>query len=381
MDDDPARRAARSATTRSARSSRSDRPTPKTPAELRRGGDAQPCRRRLRAATRSGAAERFWSPLTAVRTSASTSPSAGKDRIAGDPLKGTVDGAVPVRRADGRAPGHLDVYTRTPGLRRRAADHREVPGRSLGVRRRIRTGDECRATSARRDEAPRGDRRSVARRSTTTRDAGVPYVYTLEGDVEDVSRQHIANRASVIVHPAPWYIGVRRPRYFVEQKAGLKTEIVAVAPRRHGRAGRAGRRHADADPVEQRAPRRGQRLLHLGHRAQGDTGGPVDGHDRAPIRCRSHIPFADGGYFVLEARGAGRGRPLRGDAARRSTSLGDGYTAWAALRPQPHRPRARAADLQARRDGADHDPVAVGAGDGARHDRARRHPQRTGSSR
>ena len=26
-----------------------------------------------------------------------------------------------------------------------------------------------------------------------------------------MSRQHIANRASLIVHPAPWYIGVRRP--------------------------------------------------------------------------------------------------------------------------------------------------------------------------
>ena len=54
-------------------------------------------------------------------------------------------------------------------------------------------------------------------------------MYVLEGDVEDVSRQHIANRASVTVHPAPWYIGVRRPSYFLEQKNGLKTEIVAVA--------------------------------------------------------------------------------------------------------------------------------------------------------
>ena len=30
----------------------------------------------------------------------------------------------------------------------------------------------------------------------TRLDAGVPYLYTLEADVEDVSRQHIANRAS-----------------------------------------------------------------------------------------------------------------------------------------------------------------------------------------
>src|SRR6185295_7306281 len=64
----------------------------------------------------------------------------------------------------------------------------------------------------------------------TRRDAGAPYVYVLEGDVEDVSRQHIANRASLTVHPAPWYIGVRRPGYFIEQKAGFKTQLVAVAP-------------------------------------------------------------------------------------------------------------------------------------------------------
>ena len=64
----------------------------------------------------------------------------------------------------------------------------------------------------------------------TKADAGIPYAYTLEGDVEDVSRQHIANRASVTVHPAPWYVGVRKPPYFIEQKSGLKTEVVAVAP-------------------------------------------------------------------------------------------------------------------------------------------------------
>ena len=64
----------------------------------------------------------------------------------------------------------------------------------------------------------------------TKLDAGVPYQYSLEADVEDVSRQHIANRAALVVHPAPWYIGLRRPAYFVDQKAGLKTEVIAISP-------------------------------------------------------------------------------------------------------------------------------------------------------
>lgn len=57
----------------------------------------------------------------------------------------------------------------------------------------------------------------------------LPYVYRFEGDVEDVSRQHIASRSSVTVYPAPWHIGVRRPPYFVDASAGASVDVVAVA--------------------------------------------------------------------------------------------------------------------------------------------------------
>ena len=52
----------------------------------------------------------------------------------------------------------------------------------------------------------------------TPADQGAPYRYVFEGDVEDVSRQRIAGRAGFVVHPAPWYVGVLAPSYFVEQK-------------------------------------------------------------------------------------------------------------------------------------------------------------------
>src|ERR1044072_6565970 len=58
--------------------------------------------------------------------------------------------------------------------------------------------------------------------------AGRPYSYTLEGDVEDVSRQHIANRKSFVVHPAPWYLGIKQMQLFNDQKDGVKTELIAV---------------------------------------------------------------------------------------------------------------------------------------------------------
>src|SRR5437764_15069650 len=60
-------------------------------------------------------------------------------------------------------------------------------------------------------------------------DAGAPYIYTLEGEVTDVSRQKIAGRASFRVDPAPWYIGVKTPPYFADAGAGVDTDVIAVA--------------------------------------------------------------------------------------------------------------------------------------------------------
>jgi len=62
----------------------------------------------------------------------------------------------------------------------------------------------------------------------TPADLGVPYRYTVEGEVEDVSRQRIANRTSQVVQAAPWVVGLRRPPYFAEQDRGLETAVIAV---------------------------------------------------------------------------------------------------------------------------------------------------------
>jgi uncharacterized protein YfaS (alpha-2-macroglobulin family) len=161
----------------------------------------------------------------------------------------------------------------------------------------------------------------------TRRDAGIPYVYTLEGDVEDVSRQHIANRASVTVHPAPWYVGFRRPAYFLDQKTGLKTEVVTV-----GIDGLV----VPGVPVEVTLT---QVQWTSVRRAEGNGFYTWD-TQRKEIAAGSwtvtsaaepvplDIPFETGGYYILEARG-------RGDAGRTAVTrtsfyvLGDGYTAWA----------------------------------------------------
>lgn len=162
----------------------------------------------------------------------------------------------------------------------------------------------------------------------TKSDAGVPFLYTFEGDVEDVSRQHIANRAQLTVHPADWYIGVRRPSsYFVEQKTGLTTEIVAVTPDGRPTAGVAV--DVTLAQVQWKSVRRAEGEGFYAWETKR-TEVPA-GHwqvTTAEQPAALAVPFANGGMFVLRAT-------ARDKAGRTSTTsmsfyvLGEGYTAWA----------------------------------------------------
>ena len=63
-------------------------------------------------------------------------------------------------------------------------------------------------------------------------------VVTLEAEVEDVSRQTAASRASALVHPASFYVGLRRPKdWFVAKGAAMRAEVAAVEPDGKHRAG------------------------------------------------------------------------------------------------------------------------------------------------
>ena len=156
--------------------------------------------------------------------------------------------------------------------------------------------------------------------------AGIPYTYTLEGDVEDVSRQHIANRTSLLVHPAPWYIGVRRFPLFNEQRDGLKTELVAV--------GLDGKPVPDV-PIDVKLT---QVQWQSVRRAEGNgfyswetqrievpSGAWKVTSGTSPVPLTIDLPT--GGFFIFEARAdATQGRYT---VTRESFyALGRGYTAW-----------------------------------------------------
>jgi uncharacterized protein YfaS (alpha-2-macroglobulin family) len=62
----------------------------------------------------------------------------------------------------------------------------------------------------------------------TDADATIAYRYTFEAEVEDVSRQRIANRSSVVVHPAAFYLGLEMPSYFVNAKTATRLNVIAA---------------------------------------------------------------------------------------------------------------------------------------------------------
>jgi hypothetical protein len=155
---------------------------------------------------------------------------------------------------------------------------------------------------------------------------GLPFTYTLEGRVTDVSRQSIAGRASLPVYPAPFLVGLRRPGYFVDAGKDLEAEVVA-----------AGLDGLAVSGVKVRLSLV-QVQWHSVRRAEGNgfytwecerrevekwTGEAETASDPAPVR----IPVPEGGYFLLKGEAAdGAGRRTASSVS--FYALGAGYTAW-----------------------------------------------------
>jgi uncharacterized protein YfaS (alpha-2-macroglobulin family) len=159
-------------------------------------------------------------------------------------------------------------------------------------------------------------------------DAGMPFVYALEGDVEDVSRQHIANRTSLVVHPAPWYIGLKRPSYFINQKAGFQTAIVALAP--DGKVVPGVTVDVKLTQVQWHSVRRSEGngfYTWESQRQDVDAGSWTITSAAEPVPL--DIKLANGGYFELVATAREVGTKRYTVTRTSFYALGDGYTAWA----------------------------------------------------
>lgn len=153
-----------------------------------------------------------------------------------------------------------------------------------------------------------------------------PYRYTFEAEVEDVSRQRIANRASIVAHPASFYIGLEHEDYFVNTSAGTTFGVVTAGLDGQAVAGTSvalelvkvqwnSVRIAEGDGFYRWETTR----------TETPAGTWTVTTAAQPVTVR--VPVPEGGAYVMRATAR--------DAAGRTTrtekqfyGLGEGYTAW-----------------------------------------------------
>ncbi|MGE0449041.1 MAG: alpha-2-macroglobulin family protein [Vicinamibacterales bacterium] len=246
----------------------------------------------------------------------------------GEPIAGaTLNGTVSARYLFGSSMAGRKIAWRTtrerlcsepPSIREHFSDTRFVFAGDCDDRSGVEDVGSAEAVLDSRGELTT----SVA----TPASLGRPYRYTIEGDVEDLSRQHIAGRASVVIHPAPWYIGVLAASRFVDQRTGFRTSIVAVA--NDGTVVPGVDVHVTLRQIQWNSVRRAEgqgfytwettrKEIEVGTWAVTSSTEPV------PLS----IPLPAGGAFEVVA-------VARDDAGRSTTTttsfyaLGTGYTAW-----------------------------------------------------
>ena len=160
----------------------------------------------------------------------------------------------------------------------------------------------------------------------TQKDAGAPYEYKLEGVVTDVTRQQIAGRASFLVDPAPWYIGLLKPPFFADSNKGIDTAVVAAGLDGLAVAGvsvNVSLKRLQWTSVRQAE---GEGFYNWeSERKEIDAGEWTVTTKTEPVPL--HVPLTEGGEYLLIAKAD--------DGQGRSTTtriwfyaVGGGYTAW-----------------------------------------------------
>ncbi|HUP47336.1 MAG TPA: alpha-2-macroglobulin family protein, partial [Thermoanaerobaculia bacterium] len=160
----------------------------------------------------------------------------------------------------------------------------------------------------------------------TARDDGWPHEYRLEAEIADVTRQRIANRASLRTDPAPFYIGVKTPPYFAEAAEGVDTEIIAAGV--DGLAVSGVAVEVALERIQYNSVRRaaGNGFYEWETERKELPAGRwtiTSGSEPVPLR----IALEEGGQYRLTARaGDGEGRTTMTRAW--FYAVGAGYTAW-----------------------------------------------------
>ena len=249
----------------------------------------------------------------------------GASRIAGDSLDGVVNARYLFGAPMNKRPTHW-AFTRTPLFSAPSSITEFFPDERWTFVGWASSDIARGRTEMQADDGTLTATGQLPLTLETEAKAGVPYAYTLEGDVEDVSRQHIANRASVVVHPAPWYIGIRNLPMFNEQKDGVKTEFVAVGL--DGKAVPGVTIDVKLTQVQWQSVRRAEGdgfYTWETERKEIPAGEWKLTSATSPVPLNAPLP--SGGMFILEAR-ADAGQERFAVTRMSFYALGGGYTAW-----------------------------------------------------
>jgi hypothetical protein len=253
----------------------------------------------------------------------------GKELVAGDPLVGRVDarylfgGGMPGASVEATALRSTEDWTPP------ASAHLERW--QFGVHTwGYDDGEPEEYTSiiARKNTTVAADGSVVVDLGVAETHAGRTARVTLEAEVADVSRQRVSNRASVIVHPASVYAGVRAGDGFGEVNQPMPIELVAASI--DGTRAAGVKLHAVVERREWKSIR--QRDPHSGRftTVSEPTQIPVSTCDKvsdasAPVRC-DVTPDKPGLYVVKVTATDDKGRTQE---TRVSTYVvGGGWVSW-----------------------------------------------------
>jgi hypothetical protein len=246
----------------------------------------------------------------------------GTTAVTGETLAGTIDSRYLFGAPMADRPVRW-TYTRTPSWGVPAAIRNRYPEEQWTF---LGYWDRRQTQNLRSNEETLGSDGRLKLDLATSIDDGLPWSYTLEGEVSDITRQKIAGRASFVVNPAPWYVGAKTPPYFVDQKNGLDTEIVTA--RLDGLAEAGVTVNVVVKQIQWHSTREseGNGFYSWGwERREVDAGKFTITSATEPVEL--HIPFKNGGYFELTATATGSSG-LTTKTKESFYVLGEGYTAW-----------------------------------------------------
>ena len=159
-----------------------------------------------------------------------------------------------------------------------------------------------------------------------------PTAYTIEAEVQDVSRQTVAGRTSVLLHPASFYIGISARSIFTTAGQALRLPVIAAKPDGTRLAGVSIKLTALSRAWHSVRKKGVGGVFENVTEAVDEVAGSCEAKTAAADAQASscELMLAKPGFYTLRAEIEGRAGTARALEHRRLRALGPGFAAWRA---------------------------------------------------